>query len=291
MSRMALPMALPLATISFKGRLLLMRPMQPCAMTSWVSTSSDMICPSRAGLASATRPWLDTARYWAAPRDCIMSLVSGAEVAAAQAAGRTAGARGGLIRIELGVEVGLRLLERRDGRIHCVVLRGKRRRIGRELGLQRRLLLRDIAQARLQPLVDGRQQAAGTRILVDERVELSSDAVLAAQEIPDGRQIGAQRVVQRGRIRTELARVGVCHDAKVGERAHAARVAGLDLLENVLQLILEGLERGIAVQRTGRLRARIVAAEALNGAQHAVHGRDERADRGRRRGRVGADGQ
>src|ERR1700733_4618341 len=159
---MALPRALPLVTTSCKGKLPRIRSIQPCAMMSCVSTSSYMICTSRAGLASATRPWLDTARYWAAPRDCIMSLVSGAEVAAAQAAGRTAGARGGLIRIELGVEIGLRLLERRDGRIHCVVLRGERRRIGRELGLKRRLLLRDIAQARLQPLVDGRQQSAGT---------------------------------------------------------------------------------------------------------------------------------
>src|ERR1700723_1073882 len=160
---MALPRALPLVTTSCKGKLPRIRSMQPCAMMSCVSTSSYMICTSRTGLASATRPWLDTARYWAAPRDCIMSLVSGAEVAAAQAAGRTAGARGRLIRIELGVQIGLRFLERGNSSVHGVVLRGERRRIGRELGLQRRLLLRDIAQARLQPLVDAGEHAAGTR--------------------------------------------------------------------------------------------------------------------------------
>ena len=93
-----------------------------------------------------------------------------------------------LLVAELELVAGLGLLERRNGRVHGVVLRCERRRIGRELRVQLGLLGRHVAQARLQTLIDRGQQAAGLRVLGHQSVDLRRNTVRAAEQRADGGQ-------------------------------------------------------------------------------------------------------
>src|ERR1700693_565183 len=99
-----------------------MRPMHPCAVARFSTMCSNMICTSRVGLGSATRPWLRTARYWAAPLlECIMMFASSAGTESAAAGARALADRAGS-RVELGRQKRLGLLEQRHRRVHGVVL-------------------------------------------------------------------------------------------------------------------------------------------------------------------------
>ena len=96
------------------------------------------------------------------------------------------------------------------------------RRIGRELRLQRRLLLGDVAQAGLQTLIDGGEQPAGPGVAVDQVADLRRDAVGAAEQIADRGEVGAQGIAERGRHWWHRLPIGAGRDAEVGQRVDAA---------------------------------------------------------------------
>src|ERR1700733_6326678 len=163
-SRTVLPTALHLATTSAYGTLSLIRSMHPCAMARFDRICSNMTCTRRAGLASATWPWLRMAWYCAALfcEYIMLSPLAGAGGAGAQAAGGVARSLIGA-RVELCIQISLGHFQCRHCRVHRIVLRGQGGRVRRQFRIQCSLLRRHVGQAGLQTLIDGREQSAGLR--------------------------------------------------------------------------------------------------------------------------------
>ena len=151
--------------------------------------------------------------------------------------------RSRLTRIELRGQIGLRLLEQRNRRVHGVVFRGERRRVGR----QPRVAAPSAACATLlrldlQALLMESSKPPGLGVLIDQRVELGGDAVGAAEEIADRRQVGRSAHCRAWSNSYRRCPCGVGRDAEVGERRPAARRCRTCTWSRMFsQLILEGL--------------------------------------------------